>query len=133
MPNKQVRSSSSLLFFYHSLSLKLLSRKEYITLIILQKGIYITYTLYRSSLFSGITAVIRSIQKHLIREKFQNTPYYQLYSYETDLIPLYYSRLLQCRALRPCTGWPVFPWVSPSAPLASSATSSPSLCGQESA
>ena len=36
--------------------------------------------------FCGSAAVTRSVQKNSIREKFQNTPYYQLYSPETDLI-----------------------------------------------
>ena len=41
---------------------------------------------FRSSLFCGSTAVLRSIQKNLIRVKRLNIPYYLLYTHGTDLI-----------------------------------------------
>ena len=34
---------------------------------------------------------MRRILKSLIREKLENTPYYQLYSHKTDLIPIDYE------------------------------------------
>ena len=48
-----------------------------------------------SGLFYGSRAVMRSIQKNLIREKSKNTPYYQLYSHKTDLIQVCQVRLGQ--------------------------------------